>query len=97
MQTWSDIRIGTGGMGLPVEDHDQPQKMKDSWHGAKDPWHALITMDDGYHGNRLINMTPEQATKSHYRSRKMGRIMVITHFWKQLGWQVAKYVRGVNP
>ena len=92
---WSDIRIGIGAMGLPVEDCDQPQKMKDSWHGAKDPWHALITMDDGYHGNRLINMTPEQATKAiidHENGADNGHYPL----WKQLGWQVAKYVRGVN-
>lgn len=92
---WSDIRIGIGAMGLPVEDCDEPQKMKDSWHGAKDPWHALITMDDGYHGNRLINMTPEQATKAiidHENGADNGHYPL----WKQLGWQVAKFVRGVN-
>lgn len=92
---WSDVRIGMGKMGLPIQDCDEVPKMIDSWHGAKDPWHALITMDDGYHGNRLINMTPEQATKAiidHENGADNGHYPL----WKQVGWQGARLLRGIN-
>ncbi len=92
---WSDVRLGMGKMGLPIEDSDQVPKMIDSWHGAKDPWHALITLDDGYHGNRLINMTPEKATQAiidHENGADNGHYPL----WKQVGWQAAKIIRGVN-
>lgn len=92
---WSDFRIGMGKMGLPIEDSDQVPKTIDSWHGKKDPWHALITLDDGYHGNRLINMTPEKATQAiidHENGADNGHYPL----WKQAGWQVAKAIRGVN-
>lgn len=92
---WSDVRIGIGKMGLPIKDCDQVTSTIDSWHGAKDPWHALITLDDGYHANRLINMTPEQASKAiidHENGVDNGHYPL----WKQVGWQGARLLRGIN-
>lgn len=59
---WSEVRGKLGGVSLL--DKDEKPEMIDSWHGVKDPGHALIRMDDGYHGNFLINKTPEEATKA---------------------------------
>ncbi len=91
---WSDVRIGMGKMGLPIQDCDQVPKTIDSWHRT-DRGHALVTLDDGYHGNRLINMTPEQASKAiidHENGADNGHYPL----WKQIGWQGARLLRGIN-
>lgn len=59
---WSEVRGKLGGAS--ILDKDEKPEMIDSWHGSKDPGHALIRMDDGYHGNFLINKTPEEASKA---------------------------------
>jgi len=59
---WSQVRVKLGGAS--ILDKDEVPKMIDSWHGSKDVGHALITMDDGYHGDFLINKTPEEASKA---------------------------------
>lgn len=61
---WSEVKLRLGARGVPILDKDEKPEMVDSWHGKKDIGHALITMDDGYHGNFLINKTPEEATKA---------------------------------
>lgn len=61
---WSEVRNKLGSRGISLIDKDEVSKMIDSWHGVKDPGHALITMDDGYHGNFLINKTPEEASRA---------------------------------
>jgi hypothetical protein len=61
---WSEVRNKLGSRGISILDKDEVPKMIDSWHGSKDPGHALITMDDGYHGNFLINKTPEEASRA---------------------------------
>ncbi len=59
---WSQVRNKLGGVS--ILDKDEKEEMIDSWHGVDDVGHALITMDDGYHGNFLINKTPSEATKA---------------------------------
>lgn len=59
---WSEVRNKLGGAN--ILDKDEKPEMIDSWHGSDDIGHAIITMDDGYHGNFLINKTPEEASKA---------------------------------
>ncbi len=61
---WSEVRQKLGSRGISILDKDEKTEMIDTWHGKGDVGHALITMDDGYHGNFLINKTPEEATKA---------------------------------
>ncbi len=92
---WSEVRIKMQKNDVTILDADEKSKMIDSWKGSDDPWHALITMDDGYHGNKLINMSEKDATaaiKDHENggeADKMG-------FWRGLKWNAAKFALGVN-
>ncbi len=61
---WSEVRNKLGSRGVSILDKDEKPEMIDSWHGSGDVGHALITMDDGYHGNFLINKSPEEASKA---------------------------------
>lgn len=62
MKLWTDVRSGLPN--LTIKNHDENPKMIDSWHGAKDPWHALLRLDDTYHAGKLINMSKADADKA---------------------------------
>ena len=92
---WSDVRISLRKNDVDILDADEKPEMIDSWKGSDDPWHAIITMNDGYHGDRLINMSPEDATKAildHENGAEANKMPLV----KGLIWRGAKMVLGVN-
>jgi len=92
---WSDIRIKVQERDIPILDADEKEEMIDSWKGSWDPYHALITMNDGYHGDRLINMKPEDATKAildHENGAEAAQ-MPAPRRWL---WEGAYWIKGPN-
>ena len=92
---WSDVRVQMQSKGVPILDADETKKMIDSWKGSDDPWHALITMNDGYHGNRLINMSEKDATAAIQEHENGGEADKMG-FVRGLMWKTDKAVYGVN-
>jgi len=92
---WSDVRVKMQKDGVPLLDADEKTKMIDSWRGAGDPWHALITMNDQYHGNRLINMSPQEASKALI-AHEDGAETKDMPAWKSAAWQLLRAARGRN-
>lgn len=92
---WSDVRVKMQSKEVPILDADETKKMIDSWKGSDDPWHALITMNDGYHGNRLINMSEKDASAAIQEHENGGEADKMG-FLRGLMWRGAKTVYGVN-
>ena len=92
---WSDVRIGLQKNDVTIDDSDEKPEMIDSWKGSGDPWHAIITLDDGYHGNRLINMNEEDASQA-IQDHENGAEADKMPFPRNLIWRGAKAVLGVN-
>ena len=76
---------------LSINDADEKPEMIDSWKGSWDPWHALIGMNDGYHADKLINMSPEDASKAifEHEDAKEGDDAGLT-------WKAARFLLGIN-
>lgn len=92
---WSEVRNVMQDRKVPVLDADEKREMIDSWKGSSDPWHALITLNDGYHGNRLINMSPQDASRA-IQAHENGAEADSMGFFRGLLWRGAKMVYGVN-
>ena len=92
---WSDVRIGLQKNDVTIDDSDEKPEMIDSWKGSGDPWHAIITLDDGYHGNRLINMNEKDASQA-IQDHENGAEADKMPFPRNLIWRGAKAVLGVN-
>lgn len=92
---WSDVRVSLQKNSVSILDADEKPEMIDSWKGSDDPWHAVITMDDGYHGNRLINM-PEKDASQAIHNHENGAEADKMPFLRSLVWRGAKAVLGVN-
>lgn len=92
---WTDIRLKIQKNSVPILDADEKAEMIDSWKGSGDPYHALITMDDGYHGSRLINMEPEAASKAiqeHEHGAEAGQMPLV----RGAIWKLAYNILGPN-
>lgn len=92
---WSQVHRNMYDGEIPITNDDENPSMIDSWKGSSDPWHALISLNDGYHADHLINMTPEAATQAildHENGAEADRM----GFWGELQWRTAKAVLGVN-
>lgn len=93
MKLWTDVR--TGLPNLNIKNHDENPKMIDSWHGAKDPWHALLRLDDTYHAGKLINMSKADADKAII-AHEDGTDDTKRSPGKQLMFDIALKVFGIN-
>lgn len=92
---WSEVRNVMHERNVPVLDADEQSEKIDSWKGSGDPWHALIVLNDGYHGNTLINMTPEEASQV-IRDHEEGSETQNMGWFDALKWKTAKLVLGTN-
>ena len=92
---WSEVRNKLQSRDVSILDKDEKTEMIDSWKGSDDPWHALITMDDGYHANRLINMSPEDASKAIQDHENGGEVKDMP-FPRSLLWRGAYLWYGQN-
>ncbi len=92
---WSEVRNVMQEQGVPVLDADEQSEKIDSWKGSGDPWHALIVLNDGYHGNTLINMSPEDASQA-IRNHEEGSETENMGWFDALKWKTAKFVLGTN-
>lgn len=92
---WSDVRIALQKNDVDILDADEKPEMIDSWKGESDPWHAIITMDDGYHGNRLINMSAEDASKA-ILEHEDGTEPSSRSLMGEIRWQGAMFLLGIN-
>ncbi|MDZ4838124.1 MAG: hypothetical protein SGJ27_30445 [Candidatus Melainabacteria bacterium] len=92
---WTEVRIKMQQKEVPILDADEKEKMIDSWKGSDDPWHALITMNDGYHGNHLINMSEKDASEAIKKHENGGEADKMG-FVRGMMWKTAKTVLGVN-
>lgn len=93
MKLWTDVRSGLPN--LNIKNHDENPKMIDSWHGAKDPWHALLRLDDTYHAGKLINMSKADADKA-ILAHEDGTDDTKRSPTKQLMFDIALKVFGIN-
>jgi hypothetical protein len=93
-QLYSNIQETMRETPIKVENWNEKPEMVDSWQGEKDPWHAIAGMDDKYH-NRLVNMTPEEATKTikEQEDWKEGDMHSGIDKYK---WKAARLALGVN-
>lgn len=93
-QLYSQIQETMRETPIKVENWNEKPEMVDSWQGEKDPWHAIAGMDDKYH-NRLVNMTPEEATKAiqEQEDYKEGDMHSGIDKYK---WKAARWALGVN-
>ncbi len=94
-KVWSNIRVALQKDGVTFDDSDEKKSMVDSWSGKGDPWHALITMDDGYHANKLINMTRKDASKSITKHEEGGETKNMSYLRGAM-WNTAYLVYGKN-
>lgn len=92
---WSDIRIKLQKDSVPMIDADEIPEMKDTWKGISDPWHAIITMNDGYHANRLVNMSEEDASKA-IMAHEDGSEAHKKSLPRSILWHGAMIVYGIN-
>lgn len=92
---WSEVRNVMQERDAPILDADEQSEKIDSWKGSGDPWHALIVLNDGYHGNTLINMTPEDASQA-IRDHEEGSETKNMGWFDSLKWKTAKLVMGTN-
>lgn len=92
---WSEVRNLLQSRNVPILDADEKPEMIDSWKGSSDPWHAIITMNDGYHGDRLINMSPEQASKA-IKDHEEGAEAKDMPWPRNWVWNTAHFVLGTN-
>ena len=88
---WSGVHHLMGSQDLSIDDSDEKPEMIDSWKGSWDPWHALIGMNDGYHADKLINMSPEDASTAifEHEDSKEGDDSGFT-------WKAARFLLGRN-
>lgn len=92
---WSEVRNIMQDRSLNVLDADEKKEMIDSWKGSGDPWHSLITLNDGYHANRLINMSPEDASKA-IRDHEEGAETKDMPWYRAAMWNTAHFFLGTN-
>lgn len=92
---WSEVRNVLQERDVPILDADEKPEMIDSWKGSGDPWHALITLSDGYHGNRLINMSREEASAA-IAEHEDGAEADQMGFFRGLLWRGAHAILGRN-
>lgn len=92
---WSEVRNLMQERGVNVLDSDEKSEMIDSWKGSGDPWHSLITLNDGYHADRLINMNPEDASKA-IRDHEEGAETKDMPWYRAAVWNTAHFVLGTN-
>lgn len=92
---WSEVRNVMQERAVPILDADEQTDKIDSWKGSRDPWHALITMNDGYHGNTLINQSPEKASQA-IRAHEEGAETKNMGWWGAFKWNAAKTIFGTN-
>ncbi len=88
---WTGVHHIMRSKDLSIDDSDEKPEMIDSWKGSWDPWHAMIGMNDGYHGDELINMSPEDASKAifEHEDSKEGADAGWT-------WKAARVILGRN-
>jgi hypothetical protein len=88
---WTGVHHQMREKDLSIDDSDENPAMVDSWKGSWDPWHAVIGLNDGYHANELINMSPEDASKAifQHEDAKEGDDAGLT-------WQAARFALGIN-
>lgn len=92
---YSKIQTTMREGGITVENWNEKPEMIDSWSGQSDPWHAIAAIDDRYH-NRLVNLTPEEATKAiHEQEDRTEGDMHPTLVGRTL-WKIARRVYGIN-
>jgi hypothetical protein len=88
---WTQVHGIMGREELDITADDEKPEMVDSWKGSSDPWHALIGLNDGYHADRLVNMSPEDASKAifEHEDSKEGEDAGLT-------WRAARFLLGIN-
>lgn len=88
---WTGVHHLMRTKDLDIDDTDENPAMIDSWKGSWDPWHAIIGLNDGYHADELINMSPEDASKAifQHEDAKEGDQAGLT-------WQAARLALGIN-
>lgn len=88
---WTDVHHKMRQQDVDFDDKDENPAMVDSWKGSWDPWHALVGLNDGYHADKLINMSPEDASKAIFEHED-------TKEADQAGltWKAARTVLGIN-
>jgi hypothetical protein len=64
---WTGVHHEMRSQDIDIADSDENPAMVDSWKGSWDPWHAVVGLNDGYHANELINMSPEDASKAIFQ------------------------------
>src|SRR6185436_18439069 len=80
---------------IKVENWNEKPEMVDSWTGEKDPWHAIAPMDDKYH-NRLVNMTPEEASKAIFEQEDRTEGDMHNSAITKVLWKAARFALGIN-
>lgn len=92
---WTAVHSHMQEDDVDISDADEYTSMIDSWKGSDDPWHALIAMNDRYHGEHLINMSPEDASQAildHENGAEADKL----GFVRGLMWQGAHWAFGTN-
>jgi hypothetical protein len=88
---WTGVHHEMRKNDVSIDDSDENPAMVDSWKGSWDPWHAIVGLNDGYHADKLINMSPADASKEifEHEDAKEGDDAGLT-------WQTARFVLGIN-
>lgn len=92
---WSNVREQMQKNSVPILDADEKKEMIDSWKGSDDPWHAILHMGDGYHADKLINMSPEAASKAIIEHED-GAETKDMPLWRSAVWNTAHFLLGRN-
>ncbi|MBI1266826.1 MAG: hypothetical protein GC193_05250 [Cryomorphaceae bacterium] len=71
------------------------EEVVDDW-SRDDVWHAIIRFDDGYHGDRLINLPRNEALQVINNREIEGGEAATLPFPRQILWRGAQQVLGPN-
>jgi len=81
---------------VPIANVDEQPQMIDTWQGAKDPWHAVMPLDDKYH-NELVNYpTPEAASEEIHKQEDYAEAYKYGDWKRKASWKIGRAIYGIN-
>lgn len=92
---YSKIQVTMQEQKVTVENWNEKPEMIDSWSGQRDPWHAIAPIDDRYH-NRLVNMTPEEASRAIQVQEDSTEGDMHDSIIDRAMWKTARAILGIN-